>query len=188
MPIHHQTLKGNLGKVDRTIVSVVRVISYLSAVFLIGIMFVAFFNVLGEKILHQGIPGSTEIVKYLHVPVVFLSAAYVTLDRGQTAIDLLSQHFPKVIRTVTTTFNFLLGAAISVFIGYRGLVQMGKHLDTHARSSVTGFGFPLWPFSLIFALGFFMIAIAFLWSIVRYFAPKEEDSGDTGTEKGGPVA
>lgn len=188
MPPHHQTLKGNLGKVDRTIVSVVRVISYLSAVFLIGIMFVAFFNVLGEKILHQGIPGSTEIVKYLHVPVVFLSAAYVTLDRGQTAIDLLSQHFPKAIRTVTTTFNFLLGAAISVFIGYRGLVQMGKHLKTHARSSVTGFGFPLWPFSFIFALGFFMIAFAFLWSIVRYFAPKEEEPGDVGTEEGGAVA
>lgn len=178
MPPKKQALTGGLGKADRVIMTVFKYISYISAACLMGIMIVAFFNVLGEKMFHRGIPGSTEIIEYLHVPVVFLSAAFVTLDRGQTAIDLISQHFPLWLQKVSTTFCFLLGAAISAFVGWRGLVQMGKHINTHAMSAVTGFGFPLWPFSLLFSIGFMMISFSFLWSIVRLYAPKAE----TGSE------
>lgn len=184
MSLHNQALAGGWGKADSIIVKVIRYISYVSAVCLVGIMFVAFFNVLGEKILHKGIPSSTEIVKYLHVPVVFLSAAYVTLDRGQTSIDLLSQKFPVKLQKIINIFSFILGAAISAFVGSRGIAQMLKHISTHAKSAVTGFGFALWPFSFLFSLGFFMLAFSFLWSIVRIVAPKvdlevpDEEGGD----------
>ena len=182
MPLHNQTLVGGWGKADSIIVRIIRCISYAAAVCLVGIMFVAFFNVLGEKILHKGIPASTEIIKYLHVPAVFLCAGFVTLDRGQTNIDLLSQKFPPKVQNVISVFSFLLGAAISAFVGSRGLVQMGKHIANHVKSSTTGFGFPLWPFSLIFALGFFMLAFSFLWSIVRVVAPKVDLEPAPGAE------
>lgn len=172
MPLHNQTLVGGWGKADSVIMKVIRCISYVAAVCLVGIMFVAFFNVLGEKIFHKGIPSSTEIIKYLHVPAVFLCAGYVTLDRGQTSIDLLSQKFPQKVQDVISIFSFILGAAISTFVGCRGLVQMSKHIANHVKSSVTGFGFPLWPFSLVFAFGFFLLAFSFLWSIVRVVVPK----------------
>lgn len=188
MPLHNQALKGRLGQIDNLIVKIIKYISYASMVCLIGIMLVTFFNVLGEKIFHKGIPGSTEIVEYLHVPVVFLSVGFVTLDRGHTSIDLLSQHFPPAVQKAASVFCFLLGTFISTFVGCRGLVQMGKHVSVHARSSVTGFGFPLWPFSLLFSIGFFMIALTFLWSIVRLFAPKEETAPmNEDDRKGGPA-
>ena len=174
MPKNEVRLKGPLGKTDQAIMRIYRVISYGSVFFLVAIMLIAFFNVLGEKILHKGIPASTELIKYFHVPTVFLCSGYVTLDRGQTAIDLLSSHFPKGLQKVCSIFSYLLGTVVSAFMGYRGLVQMGKHLSTHARSSTTGFGFPLWPFSLLFAIGFFMLAFSFVWSIVRMYAPQEE--------------
>lgn len=174
--MHPKTrLKGPLGKVDDVIVSVFRYISYVSAVCLVGIMLVAFLNVLGEKLLHQGIPSSTEIIKYLHVPMVFLAGAFVTLDRGQTTIDLLWQHFPKAVKKLTSTVSFLLGTAICAFVGARGVYLMvNTHIKNHTMSSTTGIGFPLWPFSLLFALGFFMLALSFLWSIVRLYAPRED--------------
>jgi TRAP-type C4-dicarboxylate transport system permease small subunit len=112
--------------VDSVIVKILRYVSYISGVCLILIMFVAFFNVLGEKILHKGIPASTEIIQYLHIPVVFLACGYVTLDTGHTKIDLLSKHFPK------------------------------------------------WPFALIFAIGFFLLAFSFLWATVRLYVKKPE--------------
>ena len=192
MPLHDQTLVGGWGKADSVIVKIIRTISYVAAVCLVGIMFVAFFNVLGEKIFHKGIPASTEIIKYLHVPAVFLCAGFVTLDRGQTNIDLLSQKFPKKMQAVINIFSFLLGAAISAFVGYRGLVQMSKHIANHVKSNVTGFGFALWPFSLIFAVGFFMLAFSFLWSIVRVLVPKEdkvkEPAPEAEIEEGGADA
>lgn len=172
MPLHNQALVGGWGKADSIIVKIIRYISYVSAVCLVGIMLVAFFNVLGEKIIHQGIPSSTEIIKYLHVPVVFLCAGYVTLDRGHTSIDLLSAKFPMAVQNAISFFSFVLGAVVCAFVGYRGVVQMLKHMETHAMSSVTGFGFPLWPFSLLFAFGFFLLAFSFLWSIVRLVVPK----------------
>ena len=190
MPLHNQTLIGGWGKADSWIVKIIRCISYVAAVCLVGIMFVAFFNVLGEKIFHKGIPASTEIIKYLHVPAVFLCAGFVTLDRGQTNIDLLSQKFPQKMQDIVNVFSFLLGAAISAFVGCRGLVQMSKHLASHVKSSTTGFGFPLWPFSLIFAFGFFMLAFSFLWSIVRVVVPKEdlEPAPEAEVEEGGEEA
>ena len=114
---------------------------------------------------------------------MFLCCAYVTLDRGQTAIDLLSQKFPEKMQSVIAVFSHALGTAISAFLGYRGVIQMLKHIEVHAMSNVTGFGFPLWPFSLIFSLGLFMLAFSFLWSIVRVVVPKvdlepvEEEGG-----------
>ena len=192
MPLHNQTLVGAWGKADRIITKVIRCISYTAAVCLVCIMVVAFFNVLGEKIFHKGIPSSTEIIKYLHVPAVFLCAGYVTLDRGQTSIDLLSQKFPKIVQDIISIFSFLLGTAICSFVGVRGITQMIKHLENHTRSNVTGFGFALWPFSFIFSLGFFMLALSFLWSIARVLVPKVDleptDAPEAPEEEGGVEA
>jgi TRAP-type C4-dicarboxylate transport system permease small subunit len=162
--------------VDSIVVKIFKYVSYISGVCLIAIMFVAFFNVLGEKILHKGIPASTEIIQYLHIPVVFLACAYVTVDRGHTKIDLLSSHFPMWLQQLCTTLGNLIGAFICGFVGYRGIVQMNKFISTHAKSSTTGVGFVKWPFALIFAIGFFLLAFSFLWSIVRQYVGKTPES------------
>lgn len=166
-------------KMDKWVVRVIKAVSYVSGVCLVGIMLVAFFNVVGEKLRQAGvpwitgIPASTEIIKYLHIPVVFLAMAFVTLDRGHTRIDLLSSHFPKWLQQVCATLGNLLGIAISVVITWRAFIQMDKHITRHTMSSVSGVGFPLWPFSLITALGFALLAVSFLWAIVRQYAGPE---------------
>ena len=154
-------------KADSIVVKVLRYVSYVSGVCLIAIMLVAFFNVLGEKIFHHGIPASTEIIQYLHIPVVFLACGYVTLDTGHTKIDLLSSKLPARVQTVITTVGYLLGAGICAFVGCRGIVQMMKFIKTHAKSSTTGVGFAKWPFALIFSVGFFLLAFMPLQISVR---------------------
>lgn len=156
-------------KMDNVIVKIFKYVSYISGICLVAIMFVAFFNVLGEKIFHKGIPASTEIIQYLHIPVVFLGCAYVTMDTGHTKIDLLSAKLPKGVQQVINTIGNLLAAFICGFVGYRGMIQMGKFISTHAKSSTTGIGFAKWPFALIFSVGFFLLAFSFLWAIVRQY-------------------
>lgn len=176
MPNQNRTL---YDKVDSVIVKIFKYISYISGVCLIGIMLVAFFNVLGEKIFHKGIPASTEIIQYLHIPVVFLACAYVTVDTGHTKIDLLSSHFPKWLQQLFITIGNLCGTFICGFVGARGIVQMRKFMDTHAKSSTTGVGFAKWPFALIFSIGFFLLAFSFLWSIVRQYMKKPKETENT---------
>ncbi len=187
MPLQDQVLPGVLGKVDAMIVKIVRWISYLSAICVALIMVIAFFDALGSKILKVGIPGAYEIIQYTHVPLVFLATGFVTLDRGQTTIDLLCSKFPSVVQKICTIFSFLLGAFISSFVAIRALYQMQSDLSVHKLSSVTGFGFPLAPFDFILAFGFFLIAVCFLWSIVRVMAPKVDIEPEKKAEGGGEL-
>ena len=167
--------KSVFAKIDGVFVRVLKYIAYVSAVCLLGIMLVAFINVVGEKLRKlglpvTGIPASTEIVQYLHIPVVFLAAAYVTMDRGHTRIDLLCVKLPKVLQKIFAIIGDLCGIAICALVSYRGFIQMGKFIARHKMSSVSGVGFPLWPFALIMAGGFALLALSFLWAIVREVA------------------
>jgi TRAP-type C4-dicarboxylate transport system permease small subunit len=156
-----------LGNIDGFVLKFIRYVSYLSVVCLIGIMLVAFFNVLGEKLFHAGIPLSTQLIQYLHVPVVFLSAAYVTVDRGHVRIDLLSSHFPKLVQNICDVLGGVLGALICGFVGYRGLAQTVKYFLTHKMSGTSLVSFPLWPVMAIFTFGAFLLAFSFLWVLIR---------------------
>ncbi len=162
-------------KTDRVIMKILKGISVVSGLCLVGIMLVAFINVLGEKIFHTGVPGSTEIIQYLHVPVVFLAASFVTLDNGHTKIDLLSSKLPHVIEKFFAILGNIIAICICGFVGYMGFVRMGELIKNHTQSSTSGFGFPVWPFALMFAAGMFLLAISFAWAIVRQF--KDPDRG-----------
>ena len=156
-------------KADTVVVSILKYISYISGVCLVLIMLVAFFNVLGEKILHKGIPVSMDIIQYLHIPVVFLACGFVTLDNGHTTIDLVSRKLPEKVRNVINTIGNLMATFICSFVGIRGLAQMKKFIATHARTRATGQGFAKWPFALVFSVGFFLLAFSFLWAITRQY-------------------
>lgn len=161
-------------RADRIIVNVIKWVSYLSAVFLVAIMFIAVLNVAGEK-LHKlgitfirGIKSSTEIIQYFHIPLAFLSAAYVTLDQGHTSIDLITGKFPVPVRRVVRGFGYIIGAGVCGFIGYRSMfVLLPKHISTFATINGSADGWPVWPFSLMQAIGFFLLAVSFIWSVVR---------------------
>ena len=170
--MEEKTVTG-FDKVDKALLKVVKIISVGSAASLVGIMLVAFFNVIIEKTMHRSIPASTEIIQYLHVPVVFLAAAYVTLDQGHTRIDLLSKHLPKAIEKACLTLGDLIGCGVCAFVGYMGLCRMRDAIGVHLKSSTSGVGFSLWPFILIFSVGFFMLSVTFLWSIVRRYSRPE---------------
>lgn len=160
-------------KVDQVVRRVLRFFCWLSAVSLTIIMFVAFFNMLGEKLGRagitwaQGIPNSTAIIQYFHIPLVFLAAGYVTLDQGHTRIDLLIQKAPK-IEKIFMAIGHILGAVISFFISYRGVfVTLVGNLETHARISTSADSWVVWPFTVCHCLGFFLLGASFVWAFIR---------------------
>lgn len=172
-------MKNTIEVVDRFVTGVIEKISYVSGVCLVGIMLVAFFNMLGEKLKTfgvpiGGVPGAKEIVQYLHIPVVFMAAAFVTLDRGHVRIDLLVNKFPKILQKVLMTLGYICGMVICTFVSQRGFVLMVKQIKRHKMSATSGFAFPLWPFALIMAVGFALLVISFAWAIVRQYALENE--------------
>ena len=184
-----QSNHPTIEKIDTMACKILKYIAWVSAVCLVLIMLVAFFNVLGEKLRVAGlpvtgIPASTEIIQYLHIPVVYLAAAFVTLDRGHTRIDMLSAKFPKGLENVFTVIGDVLGLGVCVLITWRGFVQMGKFIARHRMSSVSGVGFPLWPFALIMSVGYILLALSLILHIVRtvsgYQPPQAAAEGEAG--------
>lgn len=175
-------LKGTLGKIDNVIFAITKYLSYIGGVALVAIMLIAFFNVLGEKILVKGIPNSADIIKYLHMPVVFTGMAYVNLDTGHTRIDLLSSKFPAFVQKICMTIGNIFGAFICGFIAYRGVERVVTYFERNMLSA-TGSGFILWPFAAVLVVGFALLAVTYVWAIVRQYAPHEEVP--TESEEGG---
>jgi TRAP-type C4-dicarboxylate transport system permease small subunit len=117
---------------------------------------------------------SNEIIQYMHIPLVYLSAAYVTLDHGHTSIDLVTSKFPISVRKGLRIFGNLMGVGICGFISYRAFfVLVPKHIASHATINSVATGWPVWPFSLAEAVGFLALAVSFLWAIVRILAKRD---------------
>lgn len=160
-------------KADQFIRKILRFFCWLSAVALITILFVAFINVCGEKLARagvtwaKGIPNSTAIIQYFHIPLVFLAAGYVTLDQGHTRIDLLIHKWPKVEKFFVA-LGYALGAALGFFISYRGVaVTLVQNLQNRARINTTADSWYAWPFTVCHCVGFFVLGLSFIWALVR---------------------
>ena len=166
--------KGNapnpaLVRFDDGIFNVMKWISYVSAVCLLVVTLLSTADVVASKFFGNSIPNATSIVTYLNIPVVFLSAAFVQLERGHTHIDLIYTHFPMWAQKLIHTVGNILGVGISGFIGYRAVTLTIQNYVTVAKSSSAINAFVIWPFVAIIALGFTLMAVAFLWSLIREF-------------------
>lgn len=158
-----------LVRFDNGIFKVMKWISYVSAICLLVITLLSTADVIANKIFNHGITNATEIVTYLNIPVVFLSTAFVQLERGHTHIDLIYVHFPMWAQKLIHTIGNILGVAISAFIGYRAIILTTQKIATKAMSSSATTAFIIWPFVALIAAGFAFMAVAFLWSLVREF-------------------
>lgn len=160
-------------KIDRVVRQILRYFCWLSAVALIIIMAVAFINVIGEKLVRagvtwaSGIPNSTAIIQYFHIPLVFLAAGYVTLDQGHTRIDLLIHKAP-LVEKIFMTVGHVLGAGLSFFIFWRATsVTLATNFAQNTRISTTADSWMVWPFTVCHCLGFFLLGCSFIWALVR---------------------
>ena len=167
-----------LVRFDNGIFNVMKWISYISAVCLLVITLLSSADVVASKIFGHGITNAVDIVTYLNIPVVFLTAAYVQLERGHTHIDLIYTHFPMWGQKLIHTVGNILGVGVSAFIGYRAVLSTVQKLQIVEKSSAAATAFVTWPFAAIIALGFLLMAVAFLWSLVREFVMPPREAFD----------
>lgn len=160
-------------RADSKVMLVYKAASYIALLCLVAIMLIAFIDVIGEKLSKLGLPVSgipyySDWVAYLHVPVVFMSVGFITVERGHTVVDILTSKFHAVIRRITEYFSMILGVAISAFLFYRAtwvlLPDIMEHGVTIANSSYSP---PSWPFAAVYCIGLLLMTFSFLWALLR---------------------
>lgn len=168
-------------RIDNVVMKVLRVISYGAVLFLILIMLMAFFNVIGEKMGKAGIVGFRGIrnsnywIQYWHIPTVYLTMGYVVLSSGHTKIDFVTRRYPRILQEIMGVLANLIAAGITGFVAWRGwTVLLAEQIRYGSTINGLSQGFPEWPFGLSYCLGMTLTALAFLWAIVRILTGHSE--------------
>ena len=167
-------------KVDSVLYKALRYISYVATVFLLGIMLLAFLNVVLEKLHKLGVPvngiGDTmNWIKYMNICVVYLATAYVTLERGHSGLDLLTRHYPKVVQKLLGVLAYLCGTVVIGYISYLGYTKvLVGQIEKNARINDTlAASFPQWPFGVVYMVGMGLLAFSCLWAAIRIIAGRK---------------
>lgn len=165
-------------KVDKAIFKFMYVVSILAGLSLILAAILCTVDSLSSKIFSFSIPNGTEWVTYLNIPIVFLAMGYIQVERGNTTVDLISKKFPKALQKIIQIFGCLLGFAISGFLAYCEFDLTLDKLQAGSKASSAASSFVVWPFALVIAIGYALVAISFLWCIFRVILiPPERRQG-----------
>lgn len=174
-------------KIDIAITKCVKWVSYLGAVALFVIAVIATTDVIATKIFGQPIRNVTEFVTYMNIPVVFFCIGFVQLDRGHTHIDLIYRHFPLSVHKIIHIIGYIVGVAVCGFAGWRGVVLAVQKFDSMTYASGPT-SFLIWPFVVCIGIGYLVLAVSFLWCIVRELKGKSPYVIDLGGGSAGKGA
>lgn len=171
-----------LHKINRALEFATRILSYVSTVCLAAMALLATANVLTSKIFMYGIPSAVDWGTYLLIPVVFLAIGHNLLQNGLIQVDFLTRHFPNIVNAIIGVFSNLIGCGVSAVITWRQFALAARYFASGKVSSFMPLHFPIWPFCVILGLGTALMAVIFLWQIVRIvlakdFAALEEKNG-----------
>ena len=165
-------------KIDKIIFRFMWVFAVLAGASLIFIAVLATANAVGSKVFSKGITNATELVTYFNIPVVFLAMGFLQVERGNTVVDFFLGKFPKVVQLIIITIGRAAGVAICAYTGYASLTLAIDKFQLKTRAAAAANSFYVWPFAMVVAFGLFMMAFAFLWTLIREFIiPEEERCG-----------
>lgn len=165
-------------KVDKIVFRAMWGVSILSGASLMLVALICTIDALGAKIFSVSVPNGTEWVTYLNIPVVFLAIGFIQVERGHTTVDLISGRFPEVIQKIIRAIGNLLGIFVCAYVGYCSWKLTLDKIATSAKASSAAGAFLVWPFALVIAVGFLLLMLAFVWTLIREFVlPPHERMG-----------
>ncbi len=100
-----------MNKLFNAIKSANKLFYILAAVFLWALLFLMSSDVLGRLLCDSPINGSIEISTYLLAALAFLGLGYAQLKGRLAKLDMLTSHFPKIVRKVLNIILLLLSSA-----------------------------------------------------------------------------
>lgn len=162
-------------KLDGYLSRVMKSLSYIPAGCLLIVAVIATVNVITSKLFHWSVPSVNDWIEYFLIPIVYLSLAYVQLDRGMISVDFLSKRLPKWFNNTLNSIWDVIFAFFSFYIAHNMYGLMLEQISLHKRSSVLAGSFPLWPMAMILGLGMALYGVCILWTVIRRYMPPLAD-------------
>jgi TRAP-type C4-dicarboxylate transport system permease small subunit len=157
--------------------------SYFGALAMVFMAFIGVANILASKLFGESIANTNELIDYALIIVVYTAVAGVQFDMGLLRVDIFSRKFPQKVNWGVELVGNILGTVIYFFAGYQAVSLLVDHYSLKTMAAASVHSFVIWPFTVVYVVGTFFLALALLWSIVRMVALRKP-----AVQPAGPVA
>ncbi len=148
--------------------------------FIVGLLafcatLIAFYGVLARYILRRPPDWAEEIVIYLIIWSVFISASILAEEKGHVAATLIVERFSIKSRRFLAIFNGLIALAFCICVSILGYKIVSAAYINDERS-LTALRFPVWLPYLSVAAGCTLVALRYairVYRLVYSFHPSE---------------
>jgi len=148
--------------------------------FIVGLLafsatMVAFYGVISRYILRRPPDWAEEVVTYLIIWAVFISASILAAEKGHVAATLIVERFSLKTRRYLAVFNGVVALGFCVAVSILGFKIVSAAYINDERS-ITALRFPVWIPYLSVATGCTLVALRYvlrLFRLVFSFQPSE---------------
>jgi TRAP-type C4-dicarboxylate transport system permease small subunit len=166
--------RRTLRTIDRWLSRLAKWFSYFGGLAMLFMAFIGVANIIASKAFGHSIANTNELIDYALILVVYCAVASVQLDMGLLRVDIFSRKFPRKLNKGVDLVGCALGTCIYAFAGYEAVSLLADHYRLKTTAAASVHSFVIWPFTVVYVVGTFFLALSLLWSIVRMFAFKEQ--------------
>ena len=147
-----------------------RVMAYVAAIALVGMMMITVADVFGRYVLNNPINGTWELVGFMLVCAGSWGLGYCQVKKGHIRVDFLLQRFPEKMRAVLTILANFLGLAAFSLLCWQVTLYAQYYLSITRGDATDTLHIPIFPFVLVLAIGTGMMALVLLFDLVHSIA------------------
>ncbi len=154
---------GWFDTAQKGIVIAIRFVARIGACFLLPLMILTAFDVLGRDLFSRSIPGTVELSQYLLAIFILLGFAYTQQVKGHVTVSILTSKLPERAQLVFKIITSLLMLVLACAIAWQGWV-----VGIEERTVSDMLRIPQLPFRLLVALAAFMLLLQLLSDLGDY--------------------
>ncbi len=144
-----------------------KIMVYVAAVALFGMMMVTTLDVFGRYFLNSPITGAYELVGILLAMAGTWSIGYAQIKKGHIRVDFLWRRFPRRGQLILDTLACFIGLIAFSVLTWRLIDLAGYFLTLTKGNATDTLGIPLFPFVVITAIGTGMLALVLLFDLIN---------------------
>lgn len=153
---------GWFEKMKRGIHKVNRFVAGVSGFFLIPLMLITAFDVVGRDVFNHPIPGTVELSQYMLAVFILLGLAYAQQMKAHVAVSILTSQLNNSAQVVLNMIATILCLFISFVLLWQGWVVGIEEKTVSDMLRV-----PQFPFRILVAVAAFLMCFEFLIDFVE---------------------
>ena len=137
----------------------------ISAIMLAAMMIISVADVVGRELFLRPIEGAWEMVSMAFIVCGAMAIGYTQLIKGHIQINLVSDRLSPRGRAGLFIFSYLICLAGCVLVTWQGWLRAWDYMHKTLGGETITLGIAIWPFMVIFTIGFLWLAFILLIDI-----------------------